>query len=74
MRPVSPRGSSPASLQWYSKPPAINKGERYGRQYDRVEVGIPGVFAAGPGVGFDVGNRTGVFADFVWGWHHRGDL
>src|ERR1700694_2124079 len=35
-------------------------------------VGVPGVFAVGPGIAFDVGIGIGVFAGFGWGWHHWG--
>ncbi|MCU1296067.1 MAG: hypothetical protein JWO91_345 [Acidobacteriaceae bacterium] len=33
----------------------------------------PGLFIAGPGIGFGVGFGIGLFGGFGWGWHHWGD-
>ncbi len=33
----------------------------------------PGLFLAGPGIGFGVGFGIGFFGGYGWGWHHWGD-
>src|ERR1700751_5860154 len=33
----------------------------------------PGLFLAGPGIGFGLGFGIGFFGGFGWGWHHWGD-